>query len=257
MNFIGIIPARYASTRFPGKPLCKIGKQTMIECTYNQASKVKEFSEVVVATDDVRIYDAVVSFGGKAVMTSSAHCSGTDRCAEVFQQLNYKPEDTVVVNIQGDEPFIKPEQIQELIGCFSFSDVRIATLIKKIDSQAVLDNPNVVKVVISNENHALYFSRYPIPFLRNSSFENVDFYQHIGIYAYQAAVLEALVKIPPSALEKAESLEQLRWLQAGYIIYVQQTQYEASAGIDTPEDLIRNSAIFQPSPDVPFHHLPK
>ena len=237
MDFIGIIPARYASTRFEGKPLCKIGDKTMIECTYNQVSKVKEFSEIVVATDDVRIYDEVVSFGGKAVMTSPNHCSGTDRCAEAFQQLNYPSENTVVVNIQGDEPFIKPEQIQELIACFSFSDIRIATLIKKIDSQEALENPNVVKVVISNENSALYFSRHPIPFLRNVSWEEVDFYKHIGIYAYQADVLEALVKIQPSSLEKAESLEQLRWLQAGYAIYAQQTKYEASIGIDTPEDL--------------------
>ncbi|MCL2132139.1 MAG: 3-deoxy-manno-octulosonate cytidylyltransferase [Lentimicrobiaceae bacterium] len=237
MNIIGIIPARYASTRFEGKPLCRIGGKTMIECTYNQAFKVKEFAEVAVATDDVRIYDAVVSFGGKALMTSPNHRSGTDRCAEAFQQLDYPPENSVVVNIQGDEPFIKPEQIQELIACFSFADVGIATLIKKIETQEMLDNPNVVKVVISNENSALYFSRYPVPFLRNASFEDVDFYRHIGMYAYWANVLEDLVKIPPSPLEKAESLEQLRWLQAGYAIYARQTQYEASIGIDTPQDL--------------------
>ena len=237
MDFIGIIPARYASTRFEGKPLCKIGAKTMIERTYNQVAKVKEFSEIVVATDDVRIYDEVVSFGGKAVMTSPSHSSGTDRCAEAFQQLNYPWKNTVIVNIQGDEPFIKPEQIQELIACFSFPDVQIATLIKKIDSQETLANPNVVKVVISNENKALYFSRHPIPFLRNGSFEGVNFYKHIGIYAYRADVLADLVKIQPSSLEKAESLEQLRWLQAGYAIYTQHTQYEASAGIDTPQDL--------------------
>ena len=237
MNFVGIIPARYASTRFQGKPLCKIGAKTMIECTYNQAAKVREFSEIVVATDDVRIYDEVASFGGKAVMTSPSHSSGTDRCAEAFQQLNYPLENTVIVNIQGDEPFIKPEQIQELIPCFSHPDIQIATLIKKIDSPETLASPNVVKVVISYENRALYFSRYPIPFLRNSSFSTVDFYKHIGIYAYRAAILADLVKIQPSALEKAESLEQLRWLQAGYTIYAQQTQYEASVGIDTPQDL--------------------
>ena len=237
MNFIGIIPARYASTRFEGKPLCKIGTKTMIECTYNQVIKVKTFSEVVVATDDVRIHDEVVSFGGKAVMTLPNHRSGTDRCEEAFRQLNYPLENTVIVNIQGDEPFIKPEQIQELITCFSHSDIQIATLIKKIDSQETLANPNVVKVVISNENKALYFSRYPIPFLLNSSFESLDFYKHIGIYAYKAEVLNEIVKIPPSPLEKAESLEQLRWLQAGYAIYAQQTQYETSVGIDTPQDL--------------------
>jgi len=238
MNFIGIIPARYASTRFEGKPLCRIDGRTMIECTYSQVAKVKEFAMVVVATDDARIYDAVVAFGGRAVMTSPNHCSGTDRVAEAFQSLGYPSENTVIVNIQGDEPFIKPEQIQELTGCFSRSDIEIATLIKKINSQEVLHNPNVVKVVISNENKALYFSRYPIPFLRNAAWESVDFYKHIGIYAYRADVLNDLVKIPPSDLEKAELLEQLRWLQAGYAIYAQQTQYEASRGIDTPEDLI-------------------
>jgi len=237
MNFIGIIPARYGSTRFEGKPLCKIENKTMIECTYNQVVKVKAFSDIVVATDDIRIYDEVVSFGGKAVMTSPNHSSGTDRCAEAFAQLGYPMENTVVVNIQGDEPFIKPEQIQELLDCFSSPDIQIATLIKKIDYQETLLNPNVVKVVVSNDNRALYFSRYPIPFLRNISFEDVDFYKHIGIYAYRAEVLGDLVKLPPSTLEKAESLEQLRWLQAGYSIYVRQTQYEASIGIDTPEDL--------------------
>jgi 3-deoxy-manno-octulosonate cytidylyltransferase (CMP-KDO synthetase) len=237
MDFIGIIPARYASTRFEGKPLCRIGGKSMIECTYNQVAKVQKFSEIVVATDDVRIYNEVVSFGGKVVMTSENHRSGTDRCAEAFQQLGYSAENTVVVNIQGDEPFIKPEQIQELTACFSVPNIQIATLIKKIDSFEVLLNPNVVKVVISNENKALYFSRHPIPFLQNSTFEAVDFYKHIGIYAYRAGVLETLVKLPQSSLEKAESLEQLRWLQAGFAIHAQQTQYEASLSVDTPEDL--------------------
>ena len=273
MNFIGIIPARYASTRFEGKPLCRIGGKTMIERTYNQAVKVKEFAEVIVATDDERIYNEVLSFGGKAVMTSENCCSGTDRCAEAFQQLDFSENDTVVVNIQGDEPFIKPEQIQELIRCFEFpptrhaelvsasptnetspqpppkegefsipfgegwGGVQIATLIKEIDSQEMLENPNIVKVVISNENKALYFSRCPIPFLRNITFAETVFYKHIGIYAYKAAVLAKLVKLPPSSLEKAESLEQLRWLQAGYSIYTQHTKYEASISIDTPEDL--------------------
>jgi len=209
----------------------------MIECTYRQVLQVSDFDDVVVATDDVRIFDAVLDFGGKAVMTSPNHCSGTDRVSEAFQQLGYPLENTVIVNIQGDEPFIKPEQIRELTACFSVSDIQIATLIKKIDNPQTLNNPNVVKVVISNANRALYFSRYPIPFLRNNSWENVDFYKHIGIYAYRADVLEKLVKLPPSSLEKAESLEQLRWLQNGYEIYAQQTQYEASTGIDTPEDL--------------------
>ena len=237
MDFIGIIPARYASTRFEGKPLCRIGGRTMIECVYSQVVRVKEFRTVAVATDDVRIYEEVVSFGGKAVMTSPNHCSGTDRCAEAFRLLDCPSENAVVVNIQGDEPFIKPEQIRELLACFSLPDIQIATLIKKIDLPETLANPNVVKVVVSDENRALYFSRQPIPFLRNASFEAADFYKHIGIYAYRAEVLAALVQLPPSSLERAESLEQLRWLQAGYGIHAQQTQYEAGIGIDTPQDL--------------------
>jgi 3-deoxy-manno-octulosonate cytidylyltransferase (CMP-KDO synthetase) len=209
----------------------------MIVRTYEQVSKVKQFVNVIVATDDVRIYNKVISFGGKAMMTSPNHCSGTDRCAEAFQQLKYPSENTVVVNIQGDEPFIQPEQIEELIACFDNPNTQIATLIKKIETKEMLQNSNVVKVVVSDTCKALYFSRFAIPFLRNISFEDASFYKHIGIYAYKADVLNKIVKIPPSFLEKAESLEQLRWLQAGYEIQTIVTQYEDTIGIDTPQDL--------------------
>ena len=237
MDFLGIIPARYQSVRFPGKPLVDIAGKPMIIRTYEQVLKVKQFVNVVVATDDQRIYKEVLSFGGNVVMTAHTHTSGTERCAEAFLQLAKKQENTVVVNIQGDEPFIQPEQIEELIACFDNSDVQIATLIKKIDREEVLQNPNVVKVVISNEKKALYFSRYPIPFLRNNSMQEVDFYKHIGIYAYRADILSEIVKLPPSPLEKAESLEQLRWLQAGYTIQTVETQYDDTIGIDTPQDI--------------------
>ena len=237
MDFLGIIPARYQSVRFPGKPLVDIAGKPMIIRTYEQVLKVKQFVNVVVATDDQRIYKEVLSFGGNAVMTAHTHTSGTERCAEAFSQLSKKQENTVVVNIQGDEPFIQPEQIEELIACFDNSDVQIATLIKKIDREEVLQNPNVVKVVISNEKKALYFSRYSIPFLRNNSMQEIDFYKHIGIYAYRADILSEIVKLPPSPLEKAESLEQLRWLQAGYTIQTVETQYDDTIGIDTPQDI--------------------
>ena len=237
MDFIGIIPARYQSVRFPGKPLVDLAGKSMILRTYNQVSKVKRFAEVVVATDDKRIYREIVSSGGKAVMTAETHTSGTDRCADALAQLGYKPETTIVVNIQGDEPFIQPQQIEELIACFDNSNTKIATIIKKIETEEMLKNPNVVKAVVSNAGKALYFSRCAIPFLRNSSFESVSFYKHIGIYAYRAQTLNEIVKIPSSALEKAELLEQLRWLQAGYEIQTFTTQYEDTIGIDTKEDL--------------------
>ena len=237
MDFIGIIPARYHSVRFPGKPLVDLAGKSMIVRTYEQVSKVKRLSKVVVATDDERIYQAVHSAGGNVVMTSPTHTSGTDRCAEALSQLRYEQNKTVVVNIQGDEPFIKPEQIEELIACFDNSDTQIATLIKKIETEEMLQNPNVVKTVVSDTGKALYFSRFAVPFLRNGSFEDVIFYKHIGIYAYRAEVLNEIVKIPISSLEKAESLEQLRWLQAGYEIQTLATQHEDTIGIDTPQDL--------------------
>jgi 3-deoxy-manno-octulosonate cytidylyltransferase (CMP-KDO synthetase) len=237
MNFIAIIPARYQSVRFPGKPLIDLAGKLMIVRTYEQVLKVKQFRNAVVATDDQRIYQAVHSSGGKAVMTSHTHTSGTDRCADALSQLDYEPSKTIVVNIQGDEPFIQPEQIEEVIACFDNSNTKIATLIKEIETEEMLQNSNVVKVVVSDTGKALYFSRSAIPFLRNTYFKDAVFYKHIGIYAYRADILNKIVKLPPSSLEKAESLEQLRWLQAGYEIQTFVTQYEDTIGIDTPQDV--------------------
>ena len=237
MDFIGIIPARYQSTRFPGKPLVDLAGKPMIMRTYEQVIKVQTFVSVIVATDDKRIYQTVRLSGGNAVMTAKAHTSGTERCAEAFSSLDYKEKNTVVVNIQGDEPFIQPEQIAEVLRCFENPNTQIATLIKKIKSKEMLQNPNVVKVVINNTGKALYFSRSPIPFLRNRSFEDGFFYKHIGIYAYKAQVLNEIVQLPASSLEKAEYLEQLRWLQSGYDIQTIETQYNDTVGIDTPQDL--------------------
>jgi 3-deoxy-manno-octulosonate cytidylyltransferase (CMP-KDO synthetase) len=251
MNIIGIIPARYLSVRFPGKPLVDLAGKAMIVRTYEQVSKVKQLADVVVATDDDRIYQTIRSIGGKACITAHTHSSGTERCAEALQQLNLDIKNTVVVNIQGDEPFIQPEQIEELISCFDNPETQIATLVKELNTEDTLHNPNIVKAVLSNTGHVLYFSRSVIPFVRNTSFEGtpVPFYKHIGIYAYRAETLNEIVKLPVSSLEKAESLEQLRWLQSGYKIQTCVTQYGDTIGIDTIEDVekalsyIRNQGI--------------
>ena len=237
MKIIGIIPARYQSERLPGKPLIDLSGKTMIARTYEQVSKVNAFTELIVATDDERIYNEVISFKGKAIMTDSRHRSGTDRCADALKQLGYDFQDVIVVNIQGDEPFILPEQIEELIHCFENKEITIATLIKEIDTQDDLQAPNVVKVVKTDTNNALYFSRFPIPYKRNTSTEDIAYYRHIGMYAYRGDVLNKIVQLPISSLEKAESLEQLRWLQAGYDIHTHITQYETAFGIDTQEDV--------------------
>lgn len=241
MKFVCIIPARYASTRFPGKPLALIGGKTMICRVVEQAQKVLD--DVYVATDDQRIYDAVKSFGGKVVMTSSLHPSGTDRCYEAYTQL--QQEFDVIINIQGDEPFIQPAQIQALKDVFLQKDVEIATLVRKItadDGFEYLNNPNHPKVVINNNNEALYFSRSVIPYLRNQApatwLDKHEYYSHVGVYAYRSQVLKDIVSLQPSSLELAESLEQLRWIQLGYRISVGFTT-ERSVGIDTPDDLIR------------------
>ena len=246
MEFIGIIPARYDSVRFSGKPLIDLGGKSMIVRTYEQVSRVKKLSKVVVATDDERIYQEVISAGGNAVMTARTHTSGTERCAEALSILGCEPNSTIVLNIQGDEPFIQPEQIAELMTCFDDPTVEIATLIKQIKTEEMLHNSNVVKAVVADTGKALYFSRYSVPFLRNGSFENTVFYKHIGIYAYRAKVLNEIVNLPPSSLEKAESLEQLRWLQAGYKIQTLETHYEDTIGIDTPQDLelLKRKKIF-------------
>ncbi|MDE5555314.1 MAG: 3-deoxy-manno-octulosonate cytidylyltransferase [Muribaculaceae bacterium] len=239
MKFIGIIPARYASSRFPGKPLAKIGTLTMIERVYRQASK--ELDEVVVATDDARIFDTVTAFGGKAVMTSESHRSGTDRCREAYANVGSSAD--VIINIQGDEPFIAPEQIAALKSCFNDPTVKIATLARRFDParefEALFD-PNTPKVVLDNESNAIYFSRSIIPYVRNYPWqewlEHAVFHTHVGLYAYTAATLDAITKLPQSSLELAESLEQLRWVQSGYKIRVAITD-RPTIGIDTPEDL--------------------
>ena len=239
LRFVAIIPARYASTRFLGKPLVDIGGKTMIQRVYEQVSKA--LTDVYVATDDQRIFDAVIAFGGKAIMTSERHKSGTDRCYEAFSKLEEWFD--VVINVQGDEPFIQPGQIVEMQKCFDEPETQIATLAKKVteeDGLEFLNNPNHPKLVINKNNEALYFSRSVIPFTRGAEPENWisrhSYLKHVGIYAYRADVLRELTQLEQSPLEIAESLEQLRWLENGYRIKVGFTDVE-TFGIDTPEDL--------------------
>ncbi|WP_343532418.1 3-deoxy-manno-octulosonate cytidylyltransferase [Pedobacter sp.] len=237
MKILGIIPARYASTRFPGKPLVDIYGKTMIQRVYEQSIKTKSLAHVVVATDDERIAEEVTNFGGQYVMTANTHQSGTDRCAEVAEKM---PEYDIIINIQGDEPYISPEQIALLSTCFSDETTQLATLIKEIHAEDELFNVNIPKVVINAQQEALYFSRQTIPYLRNMEKENWlkahQFYKHIGIYGYRRDVLLALTQLKPSTLEIAESLEQLRWLENGFSIKTKVTHLETIA-IDTPEDL--------------------
>ncbi|MBO5685399.1 MAG: 3-deoxy-manno-octulosonate cytidylyltransferase [Alistipes sp.] len=239
MKFIAIIPARYASTRFPGKPLAMLGGKPVIQRVYEQVAGVLD--EAVVATDDERIYEAVQAFGGKVVMTSTAHRSGTDRCWEAFQKVGGQYD--VVVNVQGDEPFIQASQLEALKACFDTPETDIATLVKpftEVDGLAALENPNSPKVVMDKAGCACYFSRSVIPYLRSVPREEwlakQTFYKHIGIYAFRAEVLQAVTALPQSELELAESLEQLRWHENGYRIRVGITEME-TIGIDTPEDL--------------------
>ena len=237
MKILGIIPSRFASTRFPGKPLVQIQGKSMIQRVYEQASKSTLLADVVVATDDVLIANEVTRFGGKFVMTASTHISGTDRCAEVIVKL---PGFNSIINIQGDEPFIDPLQIDLLASCFDDAKVQIATLIKKIDSQEDLFNESIPKVVLNDRNEAIYFSRQTIPFLRNIEktewLERGTFFKHIGIYGYTIDALLQITRLQPAKLELAESLEQLRWLEAGFKIDTRTTSIETLA-IDTPEDL--------------------
>ena len=238
MNFIGIIPARFQSTRFPGKPLALLNGKPIVQWVYENARKA--LTDVYVATDDQRIFQAVEAFGGKAVYTSANHQSGTDRCAEAAQELSKSIKVDVVVNIQGDEPFIRPEQIESLKACFRNSKTGIATLIKPITNIAEIININRPKVVINQFQEAMYFSRSPIPFVRGYPVEEwmdrQTYFSHIGMYAYRYDILLELTKLSIGLLESAESLEQLRWLENGYRIRTAQTQFE-SIGIDTPEDL--------------------
>jgi len=243
MKFIGIIPARYASTRFPGKPLADIDGKSMIQRVYEQVSGVLD--TVYVATDDIRIEEAVHTFGGNVVMTSSDHKSGTDRCMEAFQKVGAGCD--VVINIQGDEPFIHSSQIESLMKCFTDNkDTQIATLVKPFsiddDFESVLFNPSSPKVVLNAKNEAIYFSRSVIPYYRNAPYQEWlkmhTYYKHIGLYAYRADVLTQITALPQSSLELAESLEQLRWIENGYRIRVAISEVE-TIGIDTPGDLER------------------
>ncbi len=239
-TIIGIIPARFASTRFPGKPLIDINGKTMIQRVYEQAKKCTSLADVIVATDDSRIEKAVVTFGGKACMTSSDHPSGTDRCAEVVEKLKLKCD--AVINIQGDEPFIEPDQIALVASCFDDNRTELATLIKQVANAETLHNPNSPKVIVNAEGFALYFSRHAIPYLRGyvpgEWLAHHTYYQHIGIYGYRLDVLKEITQLTPSLLEKAESLEQLRWLEHGFKIKTAVTPFDTFA-IDTPDDLAR------------------
>ena len=238
MKFIAIIPARYASTRFPGKPLAMLGGKTVIQRVYEQATAV--LGEAYVATDDERIYKAVEAFGGKAVMTRTDHKSGTDRIEEAASKINTDAD--VIINIQGDEPFIQASQIETLMHLFDDPTTQIGTLGKHFETMEAIENPNSPKIVTDNRGFALYFSRSVIPYIRgkehNEWFGEYPFLKHLGIYAYRREVLAEVTKLPQSSLEKAESLEQLRWLQNGYRIRVGLTNIE-TVGIDTPEDLAR------------------
>ncbi len=245
MKFLAIIPARYASTRFPGKPLAMLGGKPVIQRVYEQVAGVLD--EAVVATDDARIFEAVKAFGGKVVMTSTEHRSGTDRCREAYEKVGGGYD--VVVNVQGDEPFIQAAQLETLKACFDQVETDIATLVKPFaaaDGLAALENPNSPKVVLDAQSYALYFSRSVIPYLRSVPREEWltkhTFYKHIGIYAFRSEALQRVTALPQSPLELAESLEQLRWLENGCRIRVGITEME-TIGIDTPEDLAKAEAF--------------
>ncbi len=242
MKFIAVIPARYASTRFPGKPLAVLGGKTVIQKVYEQAVSV--LPEAYVATDDERIFQAVEAFGGRAVMTRADHKSGTDRIEEAVEKIATDAD--VIINIQGDEPFIQPSQIETLIQLFDDPATQIGTLGKRFETIDAVRNPNSPKIVTDRRGFALYFSRSVIPYIRGIEADewltHYPFLKHLGIYAYRREVLAEVTRLPQSALEKADSLEQLRWLENGYRIRVGLTDVE-TVGIDTPEDLARAEAF--------------
>ena len=252
MKYIAVIPARYASTRFPGKPLAVLGGKTVIQRVYEQAVSV--LPEAYVATDDERIFEAVEAFGGRAVMTRADHKSGTDRIEEAVEKIEEsgmwkeEGENLVVINIQGDEPFIQPSQIETLMHLFDDPETQIGTLGKRFETIEAVRNPNSPKIVTDRRGFALYFSRSVIPYIRGKEaedwFTHYPFLKHLGIYAYRREVLSEVTRLPQSALEKAESLEQLRWLENGYRIRVGLTDVE-TVGIDTPEDLERAEAFLK------------
>ena len=239
MKILGIIPARFESSRFPGKPLVDIAGKSMIQRVYEQCQKSSRLDKVLVATDDLRILDHLKSFGGEGIMTSSKHTSGTDRCGEVAEQF---PEFDILVNIQGDEPMIDPHQIDLLCSCYDNLNTRIATLVKLIHTKDELVNENTPKVILNKNHQAVYFSRATIPYLRGKKIDNWlsehTFYKHIGIYAFKRQTLSEITKLPLSDLEIVEGLEQLRWIENGYAIQAAITDQESQA-IDTPEDLIK------------------
>ncbi len=237
MNILGIIPARYASSRFPGKPLADIAGKTMIQRVYEQASKA--IKNIVIATDDKRIFEEARSFGAEVVYTNREHKSGTERCVEALEIFSKKKKKKfdIVVNIQGDEPLISPEAIKSLISIFKNKEIEIATLVNKRIFSEELKDPNIIKVVLKNNGIASYFSRSLIPYIRNIEIvKKIDFYSHLGIYAYRSDILKTISKLRESNTEIAESLEQNRWLENGYEIKAIVTDY-VSIGIDTPEDL--------------------
>ncbi len=240
MKILGIVPARWASSRFPGKPLVKIGSKTMIERVYLQSSKSLDY--VVVATDDKRIFDEVKRFNGQVVMTSENHQSGTDRCMEaleIFEKERGEKFD-VVINIQGDEPFIQPQQIKDIADSFTDESTEISTLIKKITEPEIVFDPSCPKVIMNTRGEAIYFSRSTIPYIQNTDkkdwFDKFTYYEHLGLYGYRADILRRITQLEPSSLEIAESLEQNRWLENGFKIRVLETEHE-NISIDTQEDL--------------------
>lgn len=238
MKFIAIIPARYASTRFPGKPLALLGGLPVIQRVYEQAISV--LPEAYVATDDERIFQCVEAFGGRAVMTRTDHKSGTDRIQEAVEHIGTDAD--VIINIQGDEPFVQASQLQTLMQLFDDTTTQIGTLGKRFESMEAVQNPNSPKIVCDQRGFALYFSRSVIPFVRGKKtaewLKHYPFLKHLGLYAYRREVLREVTQLPQSPLEQAESLEQLRWLENGYRIRVGLTDVE-TVGIDTPEDLTR------------------
>jgi 3-deoxy-manno-octulosonate cytidylyltransferase (CMP-KDO synthetase) len=247
-HFTGIIPARYASSRFPGKPLALIGNKPMIQIVYEQACKSLDL--VYVATDDKRIYNTVMNFGGKAIMTSPDHKSGTDRCAEAVTKITgeTRKKIDIVINIQGDEPFIRPEQLDLLMKCFTGKHVEIATLVRKTEPGEDIFNPNQPKVILNSEGDAIYFSRAAIPYIRDAEKSEWSkrhvYYKHIGLYAYRTEVLKKITLLARSSLEISESLEQNRWIENGFRIRTAVTLWE-NLGIDTPDDLEKAKLLLE------------
>lgn len=239
MRILGIIPARYTSSRFPGKALVNIEGKSMVQRVYEQAKKARTLDQVAVATDDSRIYQHVKDFGGEVHMTDASHMSGTERCCEVLEKQSQSFD--FAINIQGDEPFIKPQQIEDLTASLG-EQIQIATLAKRIDDSRSLDNPHEVKVIFNHQGHANYFSRSPLPYCKDLPkdkwLEKQSYYRHIGIYGYRQDILRTITRLPVTPWELSEGLEQLRWLYHGIQIAVFTTEYQ-SVGIDTPEDLER------------------